>query len=1304
MSIFENANRKVEKHNYGMNSKFNKFGSRIIDLPEKQEPVTEDITAKIIQGPDTVKPELSPGEKSYRETRVQNAINYNTKSNIMKNMHSEILNGVLENVIGSIYYDALYLDDDFKEYNSAAITESVHDFLTERGGYKYIQEAYDRTKSPLLKSIMDICEETASAVSQRKIKECNEKANNKQSLDDIKIFDMNNDEKEKLNYEKDTLGIDKISSVIKDKILNVVKDEKKREAEHVELIEEIENQLSEDETVNDEKAVAEALSSIFIQNSNLEEGTLFNSMLRKNYKNVIESGYDSLALSKMDCQSELDELMNNVTLESILTEDEIVDPKGQLITTEVKDVFNDFMDKLERQKDLGNSDADALLEAFACCENKFYEVANSKISKTELKAIRRDFKILQETFNDFLPVEEGKITGAISKGFDKVDSAIIKALYKAIVKMSKDPDVIRRQIDRDKNIIKVCKAELKDRENLDDSKLQKMWKNIKGSYYYAFCSASVNERLQAGDRKGTKKIDEKTMRKLIKYGEIFITLGEKRIKELESGDKSVKESFDDINYDLIYEAVEECGCILDDVVCDDIDIIEESSGNDDKVDEKVYTLYSKTIDNINDAAEIEKLIKQNDEMYKKFKDEEEKRENANALSKFLKTVKNSAILTIPGVGPLLQNNPQHSPNFILRRHIKNNRICDKILKKRLSELKKGKKSVNESFNAAYDIWADNFDPIEEGAVTDHLDKSFEKKTRKKISRYTDISELQDYKAENDALYKRLKNEMNRRDTLTDDRAAKIWDTIKRSAVIMQFDVSATLSTLSGNPKFTPTVWLKRILVKNRIIDKCITERIKELKSDKKAVNESFDIEYDAWADDFDDDSIEIIDDFETVEEKNVITNNKFVDSVKDKFTPPGSKKKKEDEEKNDKKAKPTKEGADCDDAGGCGATKEGAGCDETSTKKVKKIDTTFDMDEKVKVKENYYDFFDIDDEFDLTEETMSAAQTANHVAKNVGTMMLNMIKRKKDINSIHNGLLKMVNRCSSVNEVEYMQKDISSAKATMKKKMENCKTNEERKQIQQHLAWLGSEYSKAISAKKKELKAKEATKNKTVKEACSDILDECMTIIDKKLDLHEASDLNMAREVCVRENSYNCPTIIPIMNKKDIQLEGLDLPYKMKHVLESLTNILTGLSNDDRTEIVSKALQTNKENVTSILESCKTIPSTPVYKINFFNTFNDLLDILTENVNDIAESNKLIDFREYDDEFLDMYEDDYTYKVITESFNDFSIEGGDEFIDMDFVLADTIAKYTLLETMYTLQLENPKYNDIKNMTNKILNR
>lgn len=1163
MSIFENANRKVEKHNYGMNSKFDRFGRRIIDLPEKHEPVTEDITAKIIQGPDIIKPELSEGEKAYRESNVQRAINYNAKTNIMKNMYSEILNGVLENVIGSIYYDALYLDEDFKEYNSAAITESVHDFLSERGGFKYVAEAYDKTKSPLLKSIMKICEETAREISDRKIKECNEKGSDKQSLDDIKIFDMTDDEKNKLDYDKDSIGIDKISGAIKDKILNVVKEEKKREAEHVELMEEIENQLSEDENVNDEKAVAEALSSIFIKNTNIEEGTLFNSMLRKNYKNVIESGYDALTLSKLDTQSELDGILNKVTLESILSEDEIVDPKGQLITTEVKDVFNDFMYKLERQKDLGNTDSEALLEAFASCESKFYEAANSKITKTELKALRRDFKILQETFNDFLPTED---------------------------------------------------------------------------YDYEFN-------------------------------------GEELLDPIEEG------AFSD-QYN-------------------------------EKVDANNTALYTKALKKYTEVDKLKALKKENDEMYKKFKTEMDKRDlDDDRALEIIKTIKNVTIQSIPVFGPSITvKSPQHAPKRVLRRYMRNNRICDKCIRDRIKELKIDTKTIKESFeDFEYDVWTneeiendDSFEFIEEGNLAEAKERTLEKQLENFKVRAEEamegksVSELKKAIKENDAAYEKIKEEVDRREKLDENKAKKLLDTVKRTLVTITIGVFIPVT----NHKYNSSLVLEQFVRFNRTLDKMMKQRIKELeKGGKKSVKETY--EY------FN------IDDFDTVEEKNIITNNKFVDSVKDKFTPPGSKKKDDkkdkDKEKDEKngKTKATKEGIDCDNAGGCASsTKEGADCAGTNCndKKIKKIDTAFDMDEKVKIKEGYDEFFDIDDEFDITEEaTLSKAEQYKFTGKNIGTLIMNSIKSKKDINNIHGGLLKIVNRCSSVNEVEFLQKDISGAKTILNKRMENCKTAEERKQIQQHIKWLGSEYSKALSDKKKELKAKEATKNKTVKEACSDILDECMTIIDKKLDLHEASDLNMAREVCVRDEDYSSPTIIPIMNKKDIQLEGLDLPYKMKHVIESLTNILSGISHDDRTDIVSKALQTNKENVSAILESCKSIPSIPVYKINFFNTFNDLLDILTENVNEIAEANKLINFREYDDSFLDMYEDDYTYNVITESFNDFTINGGDEYIDMDFVLADTIAKYTLLETMYTLQLETPKYNDIKNMTNKLLNR
>jgi len=1152
MSIFENANRNVEKHNYGMNSKFDRFGRRIIDLPEKQEPVTEDITAKIIQGPDTVKPQLSPGEKAYRETRVQNAINFNTKSNIMKNMHSEILNGVLENVIGSIYYDALYLDDDFKEYNSGAITESVHDFLDERGGYKYIQEAYNRTKSPLLKSIMDICEETAREVSERKVKECNEKSDDKQSLDDIKIFDMNDEEKEKLDYDKDSIGLDKISGVIKDKILNVVKEEKKREAEHVELIDEIESQLSEDEEVNDEKAVAEALSSIFVQNTNIEEGTLFNSMLRKNYKSVIESGYDSLTLSKLDHQSKLDELLNKVPLEDIVTEDELVDPKGQLITTEVKDVFNDFMDKLEREKDLGSTDSDALLEAFAACENKFYEVANSKISKTELKAIKRDFKILQETFNEF--------------DYDLWDDD-----YESV-----DESMQSIKDDKDKNFEKNAIAAMEG--------------------------------------------------------------------------KSVKQ--------------------------------------------------------------LKEALKINEEAYKSIKAEVDRREalNDNKLKKIMDTVKRSAVLVTAGLF-IKATNHKYNTNSVLDDFKRFNRIMDRLLKAKIKELESGKKkSVKESFeDFEYALWSDGFDDEEydtviELALTDAIKKGADKAETKVIEAIykgvikmsKDPDRLRKAVETDKKLIKACKAEMKDRSKTDPNVLQKAWKHIKGAYYYSFCSYWANKKLQEGDQegaKHINNFTLRMLLKYGEIYVRLAEKRIKELESGKKSVKESFDVYCEALD--------EFVNEFEVVEEKNVITNNKFVDSIKDKFTPPGSSKKKD---KKEEKTKATKEGTDCDNAGGCGkATKEGADCNagECSDKKVKKIDTTFDMD--AKVKEGMYEYFDIDDDLDITEEAVKLSKGAITVtAKNLGTIMTNMIKRKKDVNSIHDGLLKIVNSCKNVGEVEYLQKDIGGAKKLMRTKMERAKTAEERKMYQTHLSWIGSEYSKALSAKKKELKAKEATKNKTVKEACSDIMDECMTIIDKRLDLHEASDLNMANEV---KFNYNGRTVLmPVVNKKDIQLEGLDLAYKMKYVIESLTNILIADSSDDKLRVVEKALKTNKENTKAVLEACKTIPSTPVYKINYFNTFNDLLDILTENVEQMNEVEDIIKMKEYDDSSLDIYETDYSYNVITESVNDFDINSDDEFIDMDFVLADTIAQYTLLETMYTLQLENPKHKDIKNMTNKLLNR
>lgn len=90
--------------------------------------------------------------------------------------------------------------------------------------------------------------------------------------------------------------------------------------------------------------------------------------------------------------------------------------------------------------------------------------------------------------------------------------------------------------------------------------------------------------------------------------------------------------------------------------------------------------------------------------------------------------------------------------------------------------------------------------------------------------------------------------------------------------------------------------------------------------------------------------------------------------------------------------------------------------------------------------------------------------------RNIGTIMINGIKAKGDINKTHKGLLKIVNKCKTVKEVEYLQKDLASAKVAIKTKINKAKNDEEKEALKQHLKWLSTEYSKALTEKKKQIK------------------------------------------------------------------------------------------------------------------------------------------------------------------------------------------------------------------------------------------
>lgn len=91
-------------------------------------------------------------------------------------------------------------------------------------------------------------------------------------------------------------------------------------------------------------------------------------------------------------------------------------------------------------------------------------------------------------------------------------------------------------------------------------------------------------------------------------------------------------------------------------------------------------------------------------------------------------------------------------------------------------------------------------------------------------------------------------------------------------------------------------------------------------------------------------------------------------------------------------------------------------------------------------------------------------------ARNAGKILINGIKAKGDINKTHDNLLKMVSGCKNVKEVEYLQKELTNAKVTLKAKISKAKNDEEKKSLQDHAKWLSTTYSKALSDKKKQVK------------------------------------------------------------------------------------------------------------------------------------------------------------------------------------------------------------------------------------------
>lgn len=90
--------------------------------------------------------------------------------------------------------------------------------------------------------------------------------------------------------------------------------------------------------------------------------------------------------------------------------------------------------------------------------------------------------------------------------------------------------------------------------------------------------------------------------------------------------------------------------------------------------------------------------------------------------------------------------------------------------------------------------------------------------------------------------------------------------------------------------------------------------------------------------------------------------------------------------------------------------------------------------------------------------------------RNSGNILLNMIQRNRNLESCRKRLEKMARKCKTLEEIEYLQKDIPNGKKYIQNKMNSTDDPKKKEEYKKHLKWMSSDYSKIISNRKKELK------------------------------------------------------------------------------------------------------------------------------------------------------------------------------------------------------------------------------------------
>lgn len=181
-------------------------------------------------------------------------------STVLENVKRKAMNKVTKlyplliasEVYATVTANALPQDKEYIEENFSAILGTQFLYLHKLGGIKYIKEQAIKENSSFLKGVVRIATENSRLITPRKIKEIQD-AKNEDEVRAAMQLDLTEDESDKISNDINKLNTEELSDLVQKKVIQVVKDESKREEDNLDFIKELQSDVDEYEESKKEK-------------------------------------------------------------------------------------------------------------------------------------------------------------------------------------------------------------------------------------------------------------------------------------------------------------------------------------------------------------------------------------------------------------------------------------------------------------------------------------------------------------------------------------------------------------------------------------------------------------------------------------------------------------------------------------------------------------------------------------------------------------------------------------------------------------------------------------------------------------------------------------------------------------------------------------------------------------------------------------------------------------------------------------------------------------------------------------------